>query len=397
MVDSSWSILEDRHQRSQESKRLFLEDSPAPGWQLVEVADWASLRTLLETAQKTKTPLWMSKGPRPLESEGMMVRMAPDAVLPQPRLDRSSLLLHCDTRHSLETLESFARIEGLTAGFRPHPVKTLLEWIQQSYVTVMDSCSGEPVSRMVGCAALLPDGQPMRLGRAPHSAVGPDLKTLYWGTCGALGVMTRATLRLRRISSSMTFWKLRFENWASMTTFVQSIVRARQYPVDTRAELLSSSQEVTLSLRVNPLQTPLTQRLCQKHPESQELLASHFGQPRRKPLWLRLDAPWKTIGELPELIYKTSPFEVLSISLVHLTHEQGVTLVELGYRSSLEEQIPKMANWIRELQEYGVTSKADNRLLPWTTLHPYRREVLTRIKRELDPAFVLNSHLFVEN
>jgi hypothetical protein len=30
--------------------------------------------------------------------------------------------LNCETIHSLENLESFARIEGLSDGFRRHPV-----------------------------------------------------------------------------------------------------------------------------------------------------------------------------------------------------------------------------------------------------------------------------------
>ena len=45
----------------------------------------------------------------------------------------------------------------------------------------------------------------LRLGRAPSSAAGPDLRALFLGSEGVLGVITEVTLRVRRLPSTRWF------------------------------------------------------------------------------------------------------------------------------------------------------------------------------------------------
>lgn len=45
----------------------------------------------------------------------------------------------------------------------------------------------------------------LRLGRAPSSAAGPDLRALFLGSEGVLGVITELTLRVRRVPSTRWF------------------------------------------------------------------------------------------------------------------------------------------------------------------------------------------------
>ena len=45
----------------------------------------------------------------------------------------------------------------------------------------------------------------LRLGRAPSSAAGPDLRALFLGSEGVLGIITEVTLRVRRVPSTRWF------------------------------------------------------------------------------------------------------------------------------------------------------------------------------------------------
>src|SRR6266545_1308813 len=57
---------------------------------------------------------------------------------------------------------------------------------------------------VVGLDVATPAG-PLTLGRAPASAAGPDLRQLFLGSEGALGVITSVTVRIRPVPASQRF------------------------------------------------------------------------------------------------------------------------------------------------------------------------------------------------
>ena len=55
---------------------------------------------------------------------------------------------------------------------------------------------------VVGLTAATPAGE-LRLGSAPASAAGPDLRQLLLGSEGTLGVITGVTVRVRRVAGGL--------------------------------------------------------------------------------------------------------------------------------------------------------------------------------------------------
>src|SRR6266508_4449967 len=78
---------------------------------------------------------------------------------------------------------------------------------------------------VVGLDVATPAG-PLTLGRAPASAAGPDLRQLFLGSEGALGVITSVTVRIRPVPASQ-----RFEDWR-FVSFEAGIAAVRRLAPD---------------------------------------------------------------------------------------------------------------------------------------------------------------------
>src|SRR5664280_1604281 len=59
----------------------------------------------------------------------------------------------------------------------------------------------------------------------PASAAGPDLKQVVLGSEGRLGVVTRATLRVRRFPEFEAFYGVFFHNWQEGAAAVRQIAQ----------------------------------------------------------------------------------------------------------------------------------------------------------------------------
>lgn len=66
----------------------------------------------------------------------------------------------------------------------------------------------------------------LRVGRAPSSAAGPDLRQLVLGSEGALGIITEATLRVRRQPRYRRYEALMFPDFASGAAAFRALAQA---------------------------------------------------------------------------------------------------------------------------------------------------------------------------
>lgn len=157
---------------------------------------------------------------------------------PTITLDLSPLqrLLSLDETNSVAVFEAGVRgpdleeklaAQGYTLGHFPQSFEfsTLGGWIatrscgQQSfhYGRIEDLFAGGHVETPVGA---------MDLPELPASAAGPDLRHLLLGSEGRLGVITRASVRVRRRPETEGFYGVFFHDWASGAEAVRQIAQS---------------------------------------------------------------------------------------------------------------------------------------------------------------------------
>jgi alkyldihydroxyacetonephosphate synthase len=124
-------------------------------------------------------------------------------------------------------LESQLRARGYTLGHYPQSFEfsTLGGWIatrssgQQSYHygRIEELFAGGHVETPIG---------PLDLPPLPASAAGPDLRQMVLGSEGRLGVITRATVRVRSLPESESFHAIFFRDWESGVAAVREMAQA---------------------------------------------------------------------------------------------------------------------------------------------------------------------------
>lgn len=85
----------------------------------------------------------------------------------------------------------------------------------------------------------------MDLGRAPASAAGPDLRELFSGSEGALGVITEVTLRVHRTPETIAYQAWSFPDFTTGAAALRTVVQTGAAPTVLR---LSDEAETGLNL-----------------------------------------------------------------------------------------------------------------------------------------------------
>lgn len=82
----------------------------------------------------------------------------------------------------------------------------------------------------------------------PASAAGPDLKQIILGSEGRLGVITRATMRVRRLPETESFFGVFFRDWEKGVEAVRQIAQAG---IEVSMLRLSNAMETTTTLALS--------------------------------------------------------------------------------------------------------------------------------------------------
>ena len=112
-------------------------------------------------------------------------------------IDRASCTATAESGIILETLDRRLRRKGLTLGHDPwsRPRATLGGAIGTNGIGYGGYLRGTMGDQVLGLEIVLADGTIVRTRAAAHSTTGLDLKRLFIGTEGTLGVVTAATIR----------------------------------------------------------------------------------------------------------------------------------------------------------------------------------------------------------
>ncbi|MGW1894403.1 FAD-binding oxidoreductase [Streptomyces sp. NPDC002004] len=93
----------------------------------------------------------------------------------------------------------------------------------------------------------------LRLGRAPASAAGPDLRQLFLGSEGTLGIVTDVTCRVRPLPATTHHDAWTFPDWTTGTDALRHLVQAG---VGARSMRLSDETETFVNASVGGGQAP---------------------------------------------------------------------------------------------------------------------------------------------
>lgn len=97
---------------------------------------------------------------------------------------------------------------------------------------------------VVGLRVATPRGE-LRLGSAPASAAGPDLRQLLLGSEGAFGVITEVTVRVRRLPAEKVYEGWRWTSFEEGATAMRTLAQAGLLPTVLR---LSDEHETAINL-----------------------------------------------------------------------------------------------------------------------------------------------------
>ena len=144
-----------------------------------------------------------------------------------------------------DRLEDELAKSGLTTGHYPQSIaiSTVGGWIAASSAGQASTGFGAIEDVLLGLTAVLPDGEILRLRPVPRSAAGPDLKKLIIGSEGTLAVVTEATLACRARPTAWDWLAFGYPDFTTLATTLKDVKRA-----ETGAAVLRGYDETDAQL-----------------------------------------------------------------------------------------------------------------------------------------------------
>ncbi|MHA2140192.1 MAG: FAD-binding oxidoreductase [Candidatus Thorarchaeota archaeon] len=176
-------------------------------------------------------------------------------------LKRMDKILHIDKKSMLVTmqaglvgidLEEAVNKQGYSMGHTPTSLRAsnVGGFIATRSGGSLSSLYGKIEDLTLGLEVVLADGRIIRTKAVPRHSVGPDLKQLFIGSEGTLGVITEATLRMFPIPEERRFRSIAFPDVHSGLTSIREIFRGvtpslvRLYDPDDTAMFVANHFDV---------------------------------------------------------------------------------------------------------------------------------------------------------
>ena len=122
--------------------------------------------------------------------------------------------------------------EGLTIGHWPQSVdlSTVGGWVATRAAGQFSTAYGSIEDLVLALEVVLPDGSVLRTRETPRAAAGPDLRQLFMGSEGTLGVVTEVTFSLRPLPESRALAAFHFASLDAGLEAIRRFMRAGWRP-----------------------------------------------------------------------------------------------------------------------------------------------------------------------
>lgn len=133
-------------------------------------------------------------------------------------------------------LEDILNAEGFTCGHYPQSLfsSTVGGWVAHRGVGTFSTRYGKIDDLVLGLQVVLADGTVVDAKPEPQSAAGPDLKRLFLGSEGTLGIITRVTLQVYPLPEARRFVGFGCRTFAEGLDAVRHMVQAGYRPAAVR-------------------------------------------------------------------------------------------------------------------------------------------------------------------
>ncbi|MGW0688734.1 FAD-binding oxidoreductase [Streptomyces sp. NPDC002754] len=184
------------------TKLARLERHEHRGDVVVRPADEGQIRAVLATAAQHDVPvtargLGSSVTGQPLPVRGGIV-LDLSALPVSHELDEEDLVVTASASCNGGELEDALQARGYTLGHSPQSLyrSSVGGWLATLATGQFSSYYGGIEDLVTGYTVILATGETLRLTASPRAAMGPDLRRLFLGSEGTLGVITSVTLKV---------------------------------------------------------------------------------------------------------------------------------------------------------------------------------------------------------
>ena len=216
--------------------RAFEERAPEPPLAVVRAIETADVVRCLEIARKHGVPVVPYGGGSGVcggvETSGREIVLSTRGILGTPKIDSENLTARFGAGTLGIDAENQVRAEGLTIGHWPQSVEvsTVGGWVATRAAGQYSTAYGNIEDILLALEVVLPDGSVLRTRETPRASAGPDLRQIFLGSEGTLGVVTEVTFSLRPLPESEVRAAWHFADFDGGLEAIREIMRAGWRP-----------------------------------------------------------------------------------------------------------------------------------------------------------------------
>ncbi len=207
---------------------------------LVRPATTAEVSAVLEWADRTRTPVvpfGLGSGVcGAIDAESGQIVVDLGKMDDLVEVNDSSLTATVQAGMRGSDFEKALRSRGLTCGHFPQSIElsTVGGWCATRAAGQFSTLYGNIEDMLLGCKVVIPGGTVLDLPPVPRAATGPDLKNLFLGSEGTLGIFTELTLRVHAAPETSRGVSFTLPSFESGVEALRQILRVGWRPAVTR-------------------------------------------------------------------------------------------------------------------------------------------------------------------